>query len=256
MPFAQHIHYTLHESNTPARPPLILIHGAGGSFLSWHPYLRRLEGQTVCTLDLPGHGESRGAGRQSVREYAGDVLQFMKENGIQKPVIAGHSMGGAIALTLVLDDPESLSGIVLLGTGAKLRVSPLILEKAGNPDTFAEAVKLVNDYSFSPNAPKDLLRLSNDNMSKGTPQTLLGDFLACDAFDEIARINAVRLPTLILCGTLDVMTPPKFSKLLAEQIPGARLHMIQEAGHMVMLEQPEIVAGLLKDFLHGLPPLS
>lgn len=235
---------------------MILIHGAGGSFLSWHPNIRRLEGETVYTLDLPGHGESQGAGRGSVREYASDVLQFMEENRIRKPVLAGHSMGSAIALTIALDAPEKLSGLALLGAGAKLRVSPLILEKARNPATFADAAALINDYSFSPEVPKDLLRLSNQNMLKTDPQTLLGDFLACDSFDVMDRVDSIQLPALILCGALDVMTPPKYSILLAEKIKNSRFHLIENAGHMIALEQPQAVAGLLKDFLDGLPPLD
>jgi pimeloyl-ACP methyl ester carboxylesterase len=251
------LHHFFHSPHSPnRRPPLILVHGAGGSFLSWHPHLRRLADETVYTLDLPGHGESGGAGKNSIGEYAGDVLAFIEENQIQKPVLVGHSMGSAIALTLALDFSEKLSGLALFGAGAKLRVSPLILEKAKDPKTFPEAVALVNEYSFSPDAPKDLLRLSNENMLKTNPQTLLGDFLACDSFDVMDRAASIRLPTLILCGTLDVMTQPKFSKFLAEQISGARLHLIEKAGHMSALEQPEVVAGLLKDFLDGLPPLS
>lgn len=251
MSSAQGIHSIIHASSA-ARPPLILIHGAGGSFLSWHPRLRRLEGETVYTLDLPGHGESQGAGRQSIQEYAGDVLQFIKENGIQKPVLAGHSMGGAVALTLALEFSGKLSGLILLGTGAKLRVSPLLLEKAANPDTFAAAVKLVNDHSFSLNAPKDLPRLSIENMSRGNPQTLLGDFLACNAFDETARINAVRLPALILCGAEDRMTPPKYSQYLKENLPNAQLHLLENCGHMLALEQPQEVSRLFKIFLDEL----
>lgn len=257
MPFVQGIHYLFHQPKEihPSRPPLILIHGAGGSFLSWHPYLRRLPGETVYVLDLPGHGESHGEGRQSVKNYADDVLTFLYENKIQKPVIVGHSMGSAIALTLTLDHPEEFSALALLGAGAKLRVSPLILEKAKDPATFVEAVQLVNEYSFNPDVPKDLLRLSIEAMLKLNPQTFLGDFLACDSFDVIERLHAIQLPTLIVCGTLDVMTPPKFSKALAEKIPHAQFHLLEKTGHMLMLEQPEAVAKIIKPFLDEVPPL-
>lgn len=209
----------------------------------------------MFTLDLPGHGESQGEGRSSIEEYARDVLQFIEENRIPRPVLAGHSMGSAIALTIALDDPDSLSGLVLLGAGAKLRVSPLILEKAKDPKMFAEAVNLVNTNSLSPGAPADLLRLSNENMSKIDPKTLLGDFLACDSFDAMERVGSIRLPALILCGALDAMTQPKYSKFLAERIPGSQLHLIENAGHMIALEKPDEVAKHMKKFLDGLPPL-
>lgn len=250
------LHHIFHSPRNPnRRPPLILIHGAGGSFLSWHPYLRRLEGETVYTLDLPGHGESDGSGKQSVEGYTADVWNFIEENCILKPVIAGHSMGGAIALALALEHSEKLSGVVLLGSAAKLRVSPLILEKTSHPETFFEAVQIINEYSFKPDVQKDLLRLSIDAMLKTDPPTLLGDFQACDSFDVMDRVDTIRLPTLILCGTLDMMTQPKYSKFLAEKIPSAHFHLIEDAGHMIALEQPEVVARLVKDFLGGLPPL-
>ena len=197
-----------------------------------------------------------GAGRQSIQDYANDVWQFIVEHQIQKPILVGHSMGGAIVLTLGLQYANQLTGLALLGTSAKLRVSPLILEKAKDSNTFSEAVQLVNEYSFNPDAPKDLMRLSTDAMLKLNPQTLLGDFLACDSFDVTGKLNAIQIPTLILCGTLDVMTSPKFSKSLAEQIPQAQLHLLEKTGHMLMLEQPDAVANLLKQFLDEFPPLS
>jgi pimeloyl-ACP methyl ester carboxylesterase len=251
------LHHTFHAPKIPNhRPPLIFIHGAGGSFLSWHPHLRRLDGETVYTIDLPGHGNSDGIGRQSMQDYADDVLQFIAENQIQKPILVGHSMGGAIVLTLALQQLNKITGLALLGTAAKLRVSSVILEKAKDANTFADAVQLVNEYSFNPDAPKDLIRLSIEAMLKLNPKTLLGDFLACDSFDVTGKLNVIQVPTLILCGTLDVMTPPKFSKSLAEQIPQSQLHLLERTGHMLMLEQPDAVAKLLKQFLDEIPPLS
>jgi len=251
------LHHTFHAPKIPNhRPPLIFIHGAGGSFLSWHPHLRRLEGETVYTIDLPGHGNSDGMGKQSMQDYADDVLQFIAENQIQKPILVGHSMGGAIALTLALQQLNQITGLALLGSSAKLRVSSVILEKAKDTTTFADAVQLVNEYSFNPDAPKDLIRLSTEAMLKLNPKTLLGDFLACDSFDVTGKLNIIQVPTLILCGTLDVMTPPKFSKSLAEQIPQSQLHLLEKTGHMLMLEQPDAVAKLLKQFLDEVPPLS
>lgn len=191
-----------------------------------------------------------------MQDYADDVLQFIAENQIQKPILVGHSMGGAIVLTLALQQLNKITGLALLGTAAKLRVLSVILEKAKDANTFADAVQLVNEYSFNPDAPKDLIRLSIEAMLKLNPKTLLGDFLACDSFDVTGKLNVIQVPTLILCGTLDVMTPPKFSKSLAEQIPQSQLHLLERTGHMLMLEQPDAVAKLLKQFLDEIPPLS
>ncbi len=254
MPICAGIHYFLHREGDANRPPIILLHGAGGNYLSWHPYLRRLKGETVHTLDLPAHGKSPGEGRQSIRDYADDVLRFLDAAQIQSAVFGGLSMGSAVALTLALDHPQRVVGLALIGGGAKMRVAQSILEMAGNLETFAAAVEAINANCFSPNAPPDLVRLSKQQMLKVKPSVLLGDFLACHHFDVSARLAEIKTPTLILCGALDRMMPPKFSESLRAGIPNARLCIVENAGHMLPLEQPQAVAEALKRFLDELPP--
>jgi pimeloyl-ACP methyl ester carboxylesterase len=161
-------------------------------------------------------------------------------------------MGSAIALTLALDQPEHVLGLGLLGGGARLRVAPLLLESATSPTTFHNAVAQIVSWSFSPHAPEGLTRLAAERMADTRPSVLHGDFLACDGFDVISRLQEVRCPTLVLCGADDRMTKPRYSQFLAENIPAARLEIIPEAGHMVMLEQPQAVASALLDFLDGI----
>ena len=258
MPFAQGIHYSFHQPREidPSRPPLILIHGAGGSFLSWHPYLRRLAGETVYAPDLPGHGESEGNGRHSIEEYADDIACFMEYVSIESAVIAGLSMGSGVALTLALRYPQKVWSLALLGSGAKLRVAQSTLNTIGNPESFAAAVENVNRACFSPYASQDLIALSKKSMLNTGPNILLGDYLACDQFDVTAQLAQIRIPTLILCGAEDMMTPPKHSQYLKDNIRNSQLHIIERSGHMVTLEQPDAVAKLLKQFLDEVPPLS
>lgn len=256
MPVAVGIHYALHQTDTHHRPPLILIHGAGGSLLSWHPHQRHLQGETVYTLDLPGHGGSAGEGRNSIEDYAGDVLRFMAKLDIPSAVIAGHSMGSGIALTLALNHPERVAALVLVGGSAKLRVGPSILEATNSPATFESAVELINTYSFHPDTPKEWLERSKHNMMQVGPAVLQGDFLACNQFDAMNRLSRLTHPALVLCGSLDVMTPPKHSRYLKDNLINSELHILKDAGHMVMLEQPDKVASLMKQFMDNLPPLS
>jgi len=253
MPYASGLHYTVHPAEgSQDRPPLLLIHGAGGNHLTWHPYIRRMSGSTVYALDLPGHGQSQGAGRLSIEDYARDVLYFMDALQIGKAVIAGLSMGSAIALTLALLHSGRLAGMALLGGGAKMRVAKSILETAGNDATFASAVETINSNCFGAYASQDLVQLSRQAMLKMNPPALLGDFQACDQFDVTSQLCDIHLPTLIICGAEDVMTPPKFSRFLKEQISNARLHILEQSGHMVTLEQPEKVVELLKQFMNEL----
>jgi len=253
MPFSEGIHYSYHHSGNENRPPLILIHGAGGTYLTWHPSLRRLQNETVYALDLPGHGESQGAGRQSMDAYAEDILHFLDRLNIQKAVLVGISMGSAIALTSALTHPKRITALALLGGGGKMRVANTVLETAANPHTFETAVDMINAGCFSENAESELINLSKQHMLKLSPSVLLGDFQACNQFNVMEKLSQIDVPTLILCGTLDKMMPPKFSESLHGGIPNSRIHLVEHAGHMLQLEQPEKVAALLKQLLDELP---
>jgi pimeloyl-ACP methyl ester carboxylesterase len=258
MPSIQEIHYIFHQPKEPSfsRPPLILIHGAGGSFLSWHPYLRRLQNESVYTLDLPGHGESEREGRGSIEDYADDVSTFMDNLHIESAVLAGLSMGSGIALMMALKHLPKVHSLILLGSGAKLRVAPSTLEAIGKPETFASAVEKVNGACFSSYASEELVMLSQKSMLSTGPAKLLNDYLACDHFDVTSQLDQIHIPTLILCGTEDKMTPPKHAQYLKDHLPNAQLHILDKSGHMVTLEQPEVVAKLMKQFLDENPPLS
>jgi pimeloyl-ACP methyl ester carboxylesterase len=256
MPIAAGLYYFSHEPQDASakRPPVILIHGAGGTCLSWPPQIRRLAGERVYALDLPGHGQSEGTGRHFVDEYAADVIAFMKELKIPAAVLVGVSMGGAIALTVAIKYPKKALGLGLLGSGAKLRVAAPLLEMAANANTFEAAVDMINANCFSAGVPQSLLELSKKQMMEIRPPVLLGDFLACNEFDAFGQLEKIDSPVLILCGAEDKMTPVKFSELLKSQIANSRLHVLENAGHMVMAEQADLVAELLKKFIDELPP--
>ncbi len=207
----------------------------------------------MYALDLPGHGQSEGTGRQSVEAYADDVILFMQSLKIRSAVIVGMSMGSAVALTLALKYPKKVKALALLGSGAKMRVAQTVLETAGNPNTFESAVETINTNCFSEGAQQNLVQLSKQSMLKMRPPVLLGDFLACNEFNVIDQLEKITVPTIIICGAEDKMTPPKFSELLHAGVAKSTLHILDHAGHMVMLEQPDEVADLLKQFLDKLP---
>lgn len=252
MPIAASIYHHAYQSGE-GRLPIVLVHGAGGQRLSWPAEIRRLAGYRVFALDLPGHGRSGGHGQQSAQGYARAILDWMEALELRQAVFVGHSMGGAIALSLALDLPEAVLGLGLIGAGARLRVRPDILESLASEVTFQAAVRMILSASFSPSTPSRLVELAGARLAETRPSVLLGDFLACDGFDVMERVADVRQPTLVLCGAEDQMTPPRYAQFLAARIPGARLEIVPEAGHMVMLEQPRRVAGALKAFLDAIP---
>ena len=255
MPTTTKLYYFAHtaEDQVVKRPPVILIHGAGGTHLSWPPQIRRLADEKIYAPDLPGHGKSEGEGRQSIDEYVDDVIAFMAELKIRSAVIVGISLGSAVALTLALKYPKQVLGLGLLGSGSKLPVSPMLLETAGNPIGFESAVETVIKDCFSPESPQNLIELSKRTMLEMRPPVLLGDFLACNEFDVTGQLENINVPTLIICGAEDMMMPPKFSESLCNGIANSQLHILEHAGHMVMLEQPDIVADLLKQFIDKIP---
>lgn len=227
-------------------PTLVLVHGAGGSRLHWPGELRRLPGATVYTLDLPGHGRSEGQGCDTIAGYAEAVVKFLDTLGIERATIVGHSMGGAIAQTLALDSPGRVAGLVLVATGARLRVGPAILE--GIRSDFEGSVELVTRFAWSPEAPPALTELGRQALLETGPDVLSSDFSACDRFDVIGRLGEVEVPTLVITGTADQLTPPKYARFLAEHIPDAQLALVEGAGHMVMLERPAQVAKAVQEF--------
>jgi pimeloyl-ACP methyl ester carboxylesterase len=249
MPVTADIYYNLHQGGDPEKPPLVLIHGAGGNHLYWPAEIRRLGDYRVYALDLPGHGKSGGRGQQTIEAYTESILTWLEAIGLFRAVFVGHSMGGAIALTLAYNHTEHVVGLGLFATGARLRVSPLILENASNAVSFPAAVETITAYAFSSQADKRLVELASKRMLETRPSVLHGDFLACDAFDLIETVPEIDLPTLVLCGEDDQLTPLRFSQYLADQMSNTQLEVIPNAGHMVMLEKPQAVASALTEFL-------
>ena len=247
MPFAADIYYHTYQEGE--RLPVVLLHGAGGNHLYWPSEVRRMPGFRIYAMDLPGHGKSVSRGQQSIPAYEAAVVDWLYGIHLNTAVFVGHSMGSGIALSLALDYPQHVLGIGLLGSAARLRVKPALLEASASRDTFAAAVAMVISNSFSPNADPRLVELAAKRMEETRPSVLHGDFLACDAFDVTARLEEVHVPALALVGEEDRMTPSRGAQFLSDNISGSQLEVIPRAGHMVMLEKPIEVAAALSRFL-------
>jgi pimeloyl-ACP methyl ester carboxylesterase len=252
MPYAESnagkLFYTVSRS-IPGGPALLLVHGAGGTRLHWPAELRRLSSAAVYTLDLPGHGRSEGAGYDHIERYAEAVVALMDCVGIEKGVIVGHSMGGAIAQTMALAHADHVAGLVLVATGARLRVFPAILE--GICSDFEATTALITHYAWSTETSSRLTELGKQTLLRTGPDVLLADFGACDRFDIMECLDQIRVPTLIVAGSADQLTPVKYACFLAEHIPDAQLKIVENAGHMVMLERPEVIELAIRQFIEG-----
>lgn len=250
MPFSDELYYHYYEGSSEGqRPPVVLVHGAGGNHLSWPLEMRRMRGYRVLAVDLPGHGKSGGFGLQSIEAYGGALLEWFARMNLHKAVVIGHSMGAAIALSLALNAPEHLSGLGVVGGAPRLKVNPQLIDYAASPTTYHNAIESVVSWSFSAAASPNFTDQVAQRMAATRPSVLHSDFLACDAWDETARIAMVGCSTLIVCGSEDRMTPLRHAQYLANTIPNARLEVIEGAGHMPQLEQPQVTANLVRDFL-------
>ena len=234
----------------PPHPPLVLVHGSGGNHLHWPPQLRRLPGGPVYALDMPGHGCSGGRPRPSIATYREVVREFAQALDLPPFVLAGHSMGGAIALDFALHHPERLRGMGLVGTGARLRVAPAILE--GLLTDFQATTELITDWALAPSVDPKMRAAVLERMRETPAPVIHNDFAACDAFDVMGRLAEIHTPALIVCGTEDRLTPPKYSQYLHQHLPDSRLVLVPQAGHMVMLEQPQAVTQAFQRFLDEL----
>jgi pimeloyl-ACP methyl ester carboxylesterase len=226
---------------------LIFLHGSGGSKESWQHQARFFEGADA--VDLPGHPE--GEPCTSIAGYVEWLRAYIQERAYREVVLVGHSLGGGIALLYALEHPEDLAGIVLVGSGARLRVHPAFLEGLAKaeekPEVFLEFLKTGHER-IEPELTEVLLRRAKEN----GPAVTLNDLRACDEFDIMDRLGEIRVPTLAICGTDDVMTPPKYSNFMVEKISGARAVVVPGGTHMAFAEKPEEVNAAIGEFLQGL----
>jgi len=254
MPEETGIYYSVYEGGKSELAPVVLIHGAGGSHLTWPVEIRRLAGQRVIAVDLPGHGKSRGAGQQSIPAYADQVQNLLARLGLPESVLVGHSLGGAVALTIALKYPRQVAGLGLIATGAYMGVESELLQELSNPVTASCGLRKLEALSFSPYTDPALVGQVMRGLRDVRPSLLLADWLACSNFDLREMVTQIQAPAWVACGTDDHITPLAYAHFLANTLPAAELQMFPRAGHMLIQEQAGAVAQGLSDFLTGRLP--
>lgn len=254
MPFqavaGQQTYYVRRLAVPTSRPPVVFIHGAGGAHQHWLFQSRDLAQTPTYAIDLPGHGRSQAPGRDNIEAYADWLIAFLDAVGLEQAVLVGHSMGGGIALSAGIRFPDRVVGLGLVATGARLRVMPSLLDSIRQDP--AAAVRAICSSAFGPGATPEILQLAKEQMDAVPAGVLFGDFQACDDFDVMGCLVEIAAPTLVLCGTHDSLTPSKYSVYLRDHIPGAELHLVAGAGHMVMVERPHEVVRAIETFLDSL----
>jgi len=224
---------------------LIFIHGSGACSDIWRYQTEYFPGSHA--VNLPGH--PHGQALESVDECVEWLNKFIEGKGFKDVVLAGHSFGGAITLMYAIKYPQELKGVIIIGSGARLRVHPIFLapcEEAikGNTQRWYELVEEM--YRLTPEDYK--MEIVEKQKAIG-PAIMLNDFLCCDKFDIMDRVHEIKVPTLIMCGESDVMTPVKFADYLGAKIANSRVVIVPQSGHFVLAEKPQAVNKAIEDFL-------
>lgn len=230
--------------------PSVFVHGAGGNNLLWKRTLQYLSGESqAVAVNLPGH-PSGEITCKTIPDYSEALLTFIKDSGLRTPAVVGHSMGSAVALTLAIEHPKAIGGLIIVSGGAKLGVDKSIVEGLrGKPLRAIE--EIITPRSFY-SIDHGLGREARSALSVSNLPVFLNDYLACATFDERQRLGLIKAKTLVVCGDADRMTPPKWAHYLGSNIEGADLRFVRDAGHMLPIEKPDVLSGMLQAFLEGL----
>ena len=223
---------------------LVFLHGAGCSSLSFYYQLRHF--RSAKAIDLPGHPDGKPC--ESVDGYLEWVRGFIRARRYKNVILCGHSMGGAIAMRYALKYPEELRGLILLGTGARLRVHPHYLyrcrQAVGNNGPWLEG-----HLEYYNAVEPEVFPVLRQRAAEVGPEVELNDLMACDSFDMMDCVGEIKLPTRVICGSDDVMTPVKYSDYLTNSITDASKSIIPGGTHFVHMEKFQKVNEEIEDFL-------
>jgi pimeloyl-ACP methyl ester carboxylesterase len=232
----------------PAKSTIVFIHGAGGSSVFWQAQLEGFAARAnTVAVDLPGHGRSEGSGEDRVEEYTRAVADFIREIGMPRPIPCGLSMGGAITQQLLLDYRDQVAAGILISTGARLKVAPLIFETIESD--FAGFVDMIGKFAASKKADPKIVQRFKDETAMCKSDIVYGDFRACNDFDVLKRLSSIDRPVLVVTAEDDKLAPPKYGEVLEKNIKNSTRSHFMDAGHIVPMEKPDEINKTILKFL-------
>lgn len=248
------------ERGLPQGLPILFIHGFPFDNTMWQPQMMALPQEyRAVSFDVRGHGASEvGDGQYSIEFFVDDLIALMDYLAISKPVLCGLSMGGYIALRAAERHPDRFRALILCDTRSEAdsneakikRASQITGIKSSGVKQFAEgfvkAVFAPASFSENPQAVQSIQRV----IERTSPIALCGTLLALAArTDTGGSLAAIAVPTLIMVGELDAITPPAASKLMKERIRNSEMHIVPKSAHMSNLENPAFFNEKLMAFL-------
>jgi pimeloyl-ACP methyl ester carboxylesterase len=262
----------IHAVQRGAGPPVVLLHGVALGVAVWAPQLRHLAARhQVTAAGLRGHGQSvAGTTGFSIERMADDTLEVLQALDVRGAVVVGHSMGGMVLQALAARRPRELAahagGLVLAATSAGPLmpgpigplVAPALVAGGARGLRYSDRrgqgmlarrdvtawVTRSNFGSHPRPADLQLVRSMVSTLEPATLSGLIGPLLTFDLRREIANID---LPTRVVVGTRDLLTPPRAARAIAQRIPDATLTVLRGCGHMVMLERARELDAIIDD---------
>ncbi|MGR9091779.1 MAG: alpha/beta fold hydrolase [Gammaproteobacteria bacterium] len=248
------IHYDhLTPPTTAGGQRVVYIHGTGCNAQVFAAHMRAIAAEhEVVALDLPGHGRSGGNGFRGAADHAFFVGALIEHMGWDRCVVAGHSLGGGIALSVAIYFPQLVSALMLIDTGARLRVNPKILELARQAALAGRSPGGDSRAGFADGTPPAIVDEVNALTAGCDPAVKYRDWVADDSFDVMGRLAQLAVPTLAICGAEDPLTPLKYHEFIRDCLPDCRLEVVDGAGHWPFAEQPQAFNSSVSEFLASL----
>lgn len=220
---------------------VFFLHGLGGNIYNWAYQTKYFsETNNVVSLELPGHGRSAGKGGSTIEYYTELIRQFFDVMELDNLVIVGHSMGGVVSLDFSFKYPDRVKALVLVATSAKFDIPTQKL------------MELKNDMESifgSLEKAKDKMKDIDERLVTNDMMVLLGDVMAIKKYDGVSHLSELKMPTLVVAGADDILAPVSYSEQLHANIKNSELRVVENAGHMVMVEAHQEFNAVLEEFL-------
>jgi pimeloyl-ACP methyl ester carboxylesterase len=232
---------------------LMFVHGAGSNAHTWRRQIEHFgNAHSALALDLPAHGRSGATdGLATLQDMVRLTLSFADVLKLRPFVFVGRAMGGAIGLELALSHPERLRALVLVATPARFEIPQASLDTWHDVSRGRKTQPFTTDL-FSPKTDFAIMREAWMEQVKTDPRVRHTDLLACRGADFTSRLASVKVPTLVITGRDDRFAPPEKAAEVQQAIPGAKLTVVEDAGHTLSSEKPEEFNGAIEEFLAGL----
>jgi 3-oxoadipate enol-lactonase len=247
-----------YDPNPIGSPTVLLLHGLGADGSSWTLQMPPLiqAGMRPVAPDLPGFGSSPAVGGWSIRKASVAAVNLMEELGEQQFAVVGISMGGVFAQQVALDYPQRVTRLMLVNTFATLRPRrwsewKYLLRRAWivtvrGKDYQAE---MVAQRLFPKPGQEELRAMLKERIRQADPRVYSAAVRGLGLFDSRRQLKRLKMPTLVVSGAEDTTVPLENQAELARQIPGAQRVVVPEAGHAIIVDQPERFNQLMIDFL-------